>query len=208
MTKKDLIEKHFGMNFKNVINFLHWKEQKSIKFLSDTCGVSRDTFQRLARGYNLKLRSIQEATKLTPNKGAKHWAWNLKRPEISERMKKFNPTFNENTKNKIAISRSLYMKKNPYPQEIKVIKILDKYSVKYIFQQSFLSYVIDFFIPSKNTFIEVESKDKWDKLKKQQIMNKYKLIKDEGYDLIRIWRKLSIIDIENILQSNNIITHI
>jgi very-short-patch-repair endonuclease len=206
MSAQETIEKHFNMNFIDVINILHWKNRKSIKSLSVECGISRDTFSKLAFKYNLKLRTIQEACKLTPTKGEKHWSWGKKRPECSERMKLNNPSFNIDTLTKMAVSKSKHLLKNPLPAELLTISILEKLNVVFEFQKPINRYVIDFFIPLFNLCLEVESNDKWDTTKKKRAAIKKNNLERLGYNVFNMPRvKISDEYILNILDTFNII---
>ena len=205
--KQDDIELIFKMSFNDVINELHLKRKMSINQLSKLSKVSRDTFMRLCKKYNLKTLSHKEAINSSPlNKGKFHWAFGKKRPAISERMKLDNPSFNNSNLIKMAISKSIFLKKNPLPQEKLFMLFIDKYSVEYIFQHPINRYVIDFFIPKLNLCIEIESDDKWCKVKRNRCAVKKLFLEKLGYKVLNISRnKISESFIFNILQTNNII---
>lgn len=203
------IEAFFKLPFNEVIDKLHWEQKLSIKKLSSLCGISRDTFQRQAKNHNLKLRNIKEATALTANKGEKHWAFGIKRPDCSIRMKEKNPSFNNNNLIKAAKRKSLYFKDNLLPQEIIFSNILDKHNVIYETQYPINRYIIDFFIPAINLCIEIDSTSKWGKTRRSNAFIKDTLLNKLGFNVLRI-NKLKLTDIlfiTNILQTNNVISY-
>lgn len=201
------IEQYFNMSFEDIINKLHWQEQKSIKALSDLCRVSRDTFQKQAIKRGLSLRNSKEACSLTTNKGKNHWAYGIKRPDCSKRMKEKNPSFNNVNLINGAKTRSEYFKQNLLPQEIAFENILKELNIEYESQYPLNRFIIDFFIPKLNLCIEIDSKSKWGKERRIKAFIKDKFLKENGFSIIRINKrllkdKLAIIDI---LNTNNII---
>lgn len=207
------IEKHFKMPFKQVITDLHLSKQYSINKLSKLCRVCRFSITKLAEDFGLKTRNIKEATKLTKNKGSKHWAFGLTKntshlyKRHSIRMKNNNPVFNNDNLVKAAISLSTTFKNNPLPQETKFMQYLDLHKVKYIFQYPLNRYVMDFFIPSKNLFIEIDSTGKWGKSRRLKASKKDLFISKLGFSVLRINKNLlsNNLYIRNILKTNNVI---
>jgi very-short-patch-repair endonuclease len=208
------IEKYFDMNFKDVILKLHWEQKKSIKKLSDLCNISRDCFQSNAKRLGLPIRNRKQATSLTNKKGENHWAFgkNKKNSEIhrrhSERMKANNPSHNSKYLFKNMQKMAFNLRKNPLPQEKLFKDMLDNLNVKYVFQFQISKYIIDFFIPDIRLCIEIDSKDKWCKEKKERANTKDKHLYDLGFKVLRIPRNtLKKTDvILNILKTNNVIT--
>ena len=146
---------------------MHWKEKKSIKSLSDSCGISRDTFDKNAKTLDIKLRSIKDAAKITNNRGKKHWAFGLRKENStwakkhSVRMKKNNPCSNPETLRKKQETTANTYRKNPLEQEKIFGKILRNHNIKYEDQHPIGAYIIDFFIPNLNLCIEIDSTFKW-----------------------------------------------
>lgn len=205
--KQDEIENFFNMSFIDVIKILHLEKKVSINQLSKMTLISRDTFMRLCKKYNLNTLSHAEAIKLTPfNKGEKHWAFNKKRPDCSKRMKENNPSIKNSNLIKMAISKSEYLKLRPLPQEQIFLTFLEKHKIKYIFQYPINRYVIDFFIPENNICIEIESDDKWCKDKRNRSINKRLFLEKLGYKVLNLSRKkLNDTFIYDILKTNNVI---
>ena len=192
------IEKHFNMTFRLIIENLHWSDHRSIKSLSDECGISRDTFQKNAKRMGITLRSAKESAKLNPNKGIKHWAYgkNKDNSEIhrksSERMRLNNPSHNDIVLEKNMISFSKYLKENLSKHEIIFIDLLKEHKVDFIVQHPFGRYILDFFIPDLNIAIELDSKDSWDKTRKLRAYVKDAFLKKKDIYTLRIGRTLVI----------------
>lgn len=211
------IEKHFNMPFPNVINDLHWKKGLSIKRLSSECGVSRDTFDKNAKRLNLKLRKHRDSIILDiPNRAGKnHWAYGKRKDNSewcrmhSDRMKKDNPCSNGDILRKKQESTAIIYRNNMLPQEKAFAQILDKYSVKHEAQYVIDSYIIDFFIPSLNLCLEIDSTDKWGKERRKAAQKKDLFLSKKGYLILRInKRHLKDKDhILNVLKTNNVIGH-
>ena len=209
----DKIELHFKMSFKDIINNLHLKNKVSIKQLSLQSKVSRAVFQEHAKRLNLPLRSIQEANKLTLNKGINHWAFGKNKSNSlihkahSKRMREHNPMKQNSALIKMAKSNAIHFKNNPLPQELIFKNILKSFNIKHIFQYPINRYVIDFFIPKLNLCIEIDSTHKWGKTRRNKAAIKDKFLSEKGFKILRICKKL-LTDksrIINILYTNNII---
>ena len=207
------IEYFFKMKFKDVISDLHWKEKRSIKSLSDECKVSRDSFQKLAKKHNLDLRSIQEATKLTKNKGKDHWAFGLRKDNSdwakshSDRMKKNNPMKNFSTREKRAVNCVEHLRKMDLPQEKLFAKILKSLNVSFEAQKPVGPYNCDFFLSDIGLCIEIDSSNKWGVDKKKKALKRDEYMLSKGVTTLRI-NKNKLGDkklIINILKANNII---
>jgi len=209
------IEKFFNMSFEKIISDLHWKDGLSIFELSSRCGFSRDCFQKEAKRLNLKLMNRHESA-LRKYEHHKHWAIGLTKENSrfgkmhSLRMKKNNPSFNEETRNKMSKSLANKFKENLLPQEILFKDILDRHcNLKYEIQYPIKQYIIDFFIPSLNLCIEIDSTDKWGNDRKEKAIEKDNNLKYLGFNILRINKRhleneLYIVDI---LNSNNIISN-
>lgn len=209
------IEKYFNMPFEKIISDLHWRDGLSILELSKRCGFSRDCFQKEAKRLGIILMNRHESA-LRKYDHHEHWATGLTKENSafgkmhSLRMKKNNPSFNEDIRNKISKSLSKRFKDNLLPQEILFKDILERHCIlKYETQYPIKQYIIDFFIPSLNLCIEIDSTDKWGKEKKERSLIKDKLLNDNGYKILRINKRhlkneSRIIDI---LNSNNIISN-
>lgn len=214
MSPLEKLEQFFKMPLKQIISEIHWKEQKSLKSISDQSSVSRQTITNLCNKQGIKLRSLIESTQLTKNRGKNHWSFGLTKEDSpimlahSERMKKKNPSLNIKTRTKTAIARAEYFKKNPWPQEEIFRDILFELSVDSIFQYPIGQFVIDFFIPNINLCIEIDSTDKWGKEKRLAAFSKDKILEKKGYKILRINKnKLDDWDfIIDILKCNNVIT--
>lgn len=193
---------------------MHWKKERSIKSLSDECGVSRDTFQRQAKNRHIKLRNIKDACSLTLNKGDKHWANGLRKENSSwanmnsERMKTNNPNKDIEVRRKRAKTISKTFIRNVLPQEAMFKNILDKKSIAYEMQKPIEGYNVDFFI-EPNKCIEIDSTDKWGKTRRSAAAKKDKLLSQNGFEVIRINKRwLSDLScIIDILVTNNVISH-
>lgn len=213
MTALQKIELYFKLPFKKVISKLHWKEKRSIKSLSDECGVSRDTFQRLSKGFNIDLRSLQDAAKLTKNRGERHWAFGLTKDNSewannsSRRMTKNNPANDRKLAIKRARTISKLYKEKLLPQELKMKDILDKAFIKYEVQKPIGPYVIDFFIPDLNLCLEVDSTSKWGKERRDAASIKDRYLKRRSFRMVRVNKNwLSNMDrLADILKTNNIV---
>ena len=206
-SSEEKIKDKLGNDFISAIRKLHNEENKSILKISKMCDVSRDTIYKLCKKHDIKTNTCKEAaTVRDDNKGEKHWAYGKKRPDASERMKRNNPANNNQSLIKMAISKANFLKNNTLPKEQEVIDILDKLGIKYIFQHPFNRYVIDFFFPSCNLCIEVESMDKWGKTKRERAATKRAFLeknelKVENVPRMKICEEL----ILNILHTYNII---
>jgi very-short-patch-repair endonuclease len=208
------LESFFKMTFKQVIDELHWRDGKSVKWISDQCGISRDTIQRQAKNHGLKLRDLPSAAMLTPNKGNKHWAYGLNKENSdwakmhSDRMKADNAMLKSGAAEKRAKTISLTLKKRDLPQEAAFSKILSEYGVLFEEQRPFGAYNADFFIQKNNCIIEIDSTSKWTIEKKMNAKKRDRYIfKKFGVKTIRI-NKSKLLDrsfINDILKAHNII---
>lgn len=159
----DAIERFFGIPFADVINVLHHDQKKSIKWLSDQCGISRDTFQKQAKRLGLVLRPITESNKLTPNKGKNHWAYGLRKETDpwakmhSDRMTANNPNTRDDVKAKRAMSVVEHLLSRMLPHEVRFAKLLDNAEVEYETQTPIGPYNLDFYFRDKNLCIEIDS---------------------------------------------------
>lgn len=207
-------EQFFGMPFSEIINVLHLKEKISLNELSKRSGISRQSLAYSAKRLGLKIRSVQEATKLTPNKGDKHFAYG-KRKEFdsfakmhSDRMKKNNPIKNKISQEKRAKSMSRSLIKMNLPQENKFSEILNLNEVEYERQSAFGPYNLDFYLPSFNLAIEIDSTSKWGKKRKVAAKKRDSyMLTVHGIKTLRI-NKDMLYDSEfiiNILKTNDII---
>lgn len=210
------IEAYFGMPFKNVINKLHWKEKRTLRTLSNECGISRDTFQRYAKRFGLKVMSHREAAfNKKGGKGDSHWAWGLRKENSawakasSDRMTDRNPCSQKDILTKKQASTAETYRKNPLPQEKKFAKILNANRVEYKDQYLIGTYIIDFFIPSLKLCIEIDSTFKWGKDRQNSASKKDAYLSKFGFKILRINKayltnKSYILDI---LKTNNIVSH-
>lgn len=201
------VEKYFKIPFADVINILHIKEKRPMIELATMCNVSRIAMSDNAKKLGLKTMSPKEAALVKRGgKGEDHWAYGIKRPEQSIRMKKNNPSKDNKTLIKMAISKANFLKENPLLAEELCSDLLEKHNVDFIFQYPINRYVIDFFIPSANLCIEIESMDKWGKYKRQRAATKRAFLENLGYSVENVARKkLSNNLIINILNTYNII---
>lgn len=62
-----------SMTFAEIILYLHWQQNISIQDLKKSLGFSNDTFRKIMRGMNIRLRTTQEALELSWQPGGKHW---------------------------------------------------------------------------------------------------------------------------------------
>lgn len=212
------IELHFGMSFKKIMTDLHIKEGISILELSKRCGFSRDCFQKEAKKLGLKIMTRQEAA-LRKYEHHTHWAIGLTKENSyfgkmhSLRMKKNNPGKDPEIRKKMSVSLSKIFKERMLPQELLFKEILDKHCVEYIPQHPIEQFIIDFFIPSLNLCIEIDSTDKWCSDKRRKAKKKDLILKNKGFEILRINKKylnddlfMKQILINHILNSNNGVT--
>lgn len=209
----DKIESYFGMELKTILEELHWKQQRSIKSLSDECKVSRDTFQKQAARLNLPLRNIVDATRLTKNKGKNHWAYGLRKETSawakahSDRMKTNNPAKDIKVREKMSKSLSKTFLDKLLPQEIKFAEILKKHDIPFVMQVAFGSYILDFLIRDIDLCIEIDSTSKWGEEKHIAAKKRDDVLMSKGIKTLRI-NKNKLDDelfINNILKSNDLI---
>lgn len=208
------IEKYFNMPFEKVILDLHWEQKISINSLSKQCGVSRDTFGKHANKLHLQLRSNKEATKLTQNKGPKHWAFGLRKESSSwakahsDRMKLNNPVKKDCILKKFLKSQRSNLLNNLSEQEIIFKNLLINLEIEFEMQKIIGRYIVDFFIPSKHLIIEIDSIDKMCKKKKKRWIKKKNILKKLEYKFLSINRtyilKNELLTLY-ILASNNVI---
>lgn len=212
MTALEKIEKHFNMSFNSIIKVLHWDKQISILQLSKKCGISRDVFHRECKKREIKLRSVSESRILFAQRGDEHWAYGLRKESskwakaASLRMKKHNPSNNVLIREKMSLTMSEIFKNNPYPQEIKTIKILNLLKIKYEFQKPIGTYIVDFFIFKNSICLEIDSTSKWGKERKYRAKVKDDFLKSLNFNVIRINKNhITLNLIANILKANNVI---
>lgn len=213
LSVRERLEQFFKIPFEEIINDLHLKQNISLNGLFKRSGVSRQAITILAKRSGLRIRSIQEATALTKNKGSNHWAFGKTKETCihmknkSELMIKKNPSFDENVLEKAAIKKSKAYARAPFPQETVFLEILESFKVKFIFQYPIKRYIIDFFIPSQNLCVEIDSTEKWGKERRGKAAVKDKLLRGLGYKVLRIDKRLlcNTLVITDILQTNNII---
>lgn len=190
------IERHFNMSFNDVIKILHHAQKRSIKSLSDECGISRDTFQKQANRLGIKLRNSKEACALTENKGERHWAWGLRKENSawakmhSDRMKKDNPAFKLLIKSKRAKSMIEVLKKRKLPQEIKFQKILEKNKIEYEWQKPCGPYNMDFYLPKQNLCVEIDSTRHWGGNRTRAAKIRDAFLLKNGFKTVRINKEL------------------
>lgn len=212
MNTLERLEKYFNMPFDKIISDLHWKDGLSILELSNRSGVSRDSIYKLAKKFDLLLKTATQSA-MDKYRHHDHWAKGLTKEKSgwarmhSRRMKKKNPMYLDN----IALKRSETMQdvfsKNLLPQEIEFKNILDKFLIKYEVQKSIDRYNIDFFIPSLSLCIEIDSTSKWGRVRRSAAEKKDVVLSSLGFKILRINKnKLSDLSfINNILKANNII---
>jgi very-short-patch-repair endonuclease len=212
MRALDKIEQHFALSFDEIISQLHWEKKKSLLSLSKECNVSRDVFQRECKRRGLKLRNIQEATKLTNTSGELHWAFGLRKEthewakKSSERLKKKNPARDPLAKERRAVSISQTFQRKPWPQEVLMLEILQAIGLTPRCQYPIKEFVLDFFLADKNICIEVDTTSKWGKERRAKAAQRDKILLDLGIKTIRFNKdKLSIATVKDILLANNII---
>lgn len=213
-TAKERVENYFQMPFEDIIKELHIKEKKSLEELSRQSGIARQTITNIAKRLGLRIRTIQEANKLTKNKGNKHWAYGKTKDNSdwaksnSDRMKKSNPISNEDTQIKRAITMSKALKNRRLPQEIQAANIFTSFGIEFIEQYPVGPYNLDFYIKELNLAIEIDSTDKWGGGKKDKaIIRDEFLLNEFKIKTIRINKNwLSNREtILNILKANDII---
>lgn len=216
MTAKDKIEYFFNMSFELVIKKLHIEDKITILELSNRSGISRDSFQRLSKKYGLKIRSPKEARSIVIEKGVcskeNHWAWGLRKENSnwakmhSERMKKYNPSFDKEINKKTAITFSKTLTKRASDSEKLAYKILSDLNIDFEFQKPIDKYIIDFFLNEKQICLEIDSSSKWCDEKKRRAEKRDINLLNLGYKTIRINKKhLSLEFMHDILATNNVI---
>jgi len=213
-SKQREIEEFYKMPFEDIIKVFHIEKQISLKLMADECGISRQVIKNIAIRLKIKTRSLQDAAKLNPNKGTKHFAFGQRKEtnerlrRISENMKIKNPSFSNNVRKKIAISMSKTFIKKPWPQETRFRIILLKHKVKFEMQKPVDRFVLDFYIKSLNLAVEIDSRSNWGAERSQKAKTRDEiLLKEFGIKTLRINKnKLSDgLFIEDILFANNII---
>ncbi len=191
MNSKQKVENAFGMSLDKVIKDLHWKQEISINELSKRTPLTRQSFASLIRLNGIKVRTVQQATKLTKNKGENHWAFG-KRKESDSRIMKHSARMLKKNPMKKRINTAVRAKsiaktyrKKPWPQESVFIKFLKKNNIPFIFQYPIGPYIIDFFI-KPNFCIEIDTTDKWGKERRNAAEKKDKYLLKRQYKVIRI----------------------
>lgn len=181
------IEKFFGMSFSSVVTELHLKGNRSIHSLVKESGISHTSFINLAKKLGIKLRSHKQSSSLN--------------------MKLNNAIKSRGAANKRARTIRNTFSNNLWPQERLFKKILDNRNVVYEMQRPEGPYNIDFFIPSLNLCIEIDSTFKWGNSKRLAAKKKDVLLLNRGYKILRIdKRKLSdLAYINDILKTYNVI---
>jgi len=177
------------MNLENIISNLHWEQGKSLNLLSKECGVTRQSFTNACKKQGLKTRGVREATKLTKNKGSAHYQFGKSNPKQAKRMRENNPALIKEYLQRATDKKSETYKKYPWPQEIKMMRILDKRKITYIFQFPACPYILDFYLPEKSICIEVDSTDKWGKDRKLKAKERDSFLLGKGISVFRINKK-------------------
>lgn len=187
MKPLEIIESHFKMSFEKVISELHFKKQMSLHSLAKEVGLSHSPFVKIAKHKRIKLRNKREASRLA--------------------IMRKNPINNPEAARARALTISEKYKKNPLIQEQIFADFLNRLSIKFIFQHPIDKYVIDFFIPSKNLCIEIDSTSKWGKKRRFSAEIKDKYLKSNGYRVARINKLLfkNLQSMLDILYANDII---
>lgn len=183
----DIIESHFKMDFKSIINELHLKQGRSINELSRDVGISHTPFVRLAKKFNLTFRNKPEASTLNISKN--------------------NPIFLDDARFNRAKSVKQYLIEKNLKQELLFKSILLKSNKQFIEQHPIGPYNIDFYIQDSRLCIEIDSTKKWGKEKRLKAYQRDSYLKENGYWVLRI-NKLWLDDysfIKNILKAYNII---
>lgn len=200
------------MPVKNVISKFHWEQGTSLNKLATMCGVSRQSITNICRRLGLRTRTIKEATKLTTNKGEKHYMSGKTKENCklalssSLRMKENNPTTSIESRTKAAKTRSKYFKKNLWPQERLTMNLLRSLNIPFISQHPIGPYIIDFFIPSKNLCLEIDSTSNWGAKRKRSAALKDSWLSKNGFKIIRIDKRLINKDLlKNVLDTYNVI---
>ena len=181
------IENFFKMPFHKIIEELHIKQCRSVHSLGNEMGISHTPFVRLAKKYKLKLRNKSEASSL---------ALKLKNPI-------HNP---EIAAGKAKIMAEQY-RNNPLPQEKLFAEILNQNNIEAIFQYPLDKYIIDYYIPSLNLCIEIDSTHKWGHHRRFKNREKDIFLTKKGFKILRIsknWVEEASV-IFNILNANNIV---
>lgn len=187
---KDLqveIEQFFKMPFGKIIKELHIKQSRSIHSIAKQAGMSHTPFVRIAKKNGIKLRDKHEASRLA----------------ISMK----NPMKNSSLAIQRAEKMAIHYKKNPLPQEKQFIEILKSFNVEAIFQYPFDKYIIDFYIPSINLFIEIDSTHKWGHHRRFKNKEKDEFINSKGLKVLRITKHWveEASNIFNILFADNVV---
>jgi very-short-patch-repair endonuclease len=193
MTKVEkALRDRFNMSLEDVIQKMHWERKISINEISKRAGVIRQSLMHTCKVKGIKLRDVSEATKLTKNKGANHWAYGLRKendPRIkshSVRMKRRNPVLNPTTREKMSESISETFRNNPWPQEVAFAKFLEMTGIRFLDQYVIGPYIIDFFIPSLNLCIEVDTRRHWGHHKRFRSKEKDEYLTANGFTVLRV----------------------
>lgn len=179
MNCRERIENHFGMSFDQLIQKLHWGENRSIHSLAKECGLSHTPFIRLAKLTNLRLRTHKEASSL------------------NMRINNAVTFFGAAEKRAIKIKNTFV--NNLLPQELVFKEILLKAGKVFEMQKPIGAYNVDFFVPDKNMCIEIDSSYKWGLDRKKAAFEKDKYLIEKGYRVIRL-NKAWLNDLKNIIE--------
>lgn len=205
-------EKNTGLAFKEAIHKLHFEEKRSILWLSKLAETSRDFIYKEAARNGLMLATSSESGRNKklyfkhPNLGKTkdNSAWARR---TSERMVTNNPTKNENIRIRMSKTMSEHFKRNLYPQELKFKNLLESLSVEFEIQKPIGTYIVDFFIPSIDLCIEIDSTSKWGIEQRERARIKDEYLRSVNKNILRI-NKNKLSDNEfiiNLLKTNNVI---
>lgn len=198
MTKTEELEAFFKMPIEDVIQKLHWEQNLSINELSKRSGIIRQSIMHICKVRGLKIRDVRAATGLTKNKGENHWAFGLRKdkdPRIkvhSERMKDKNPALDPKTREKMSKSISETFRKDPWPQEVAFAKFLEVIGVRFLDQYVIGPFIIDFFVPSLNLCIEVDTRRHWGHHKRFKSKEKDEYLAALGFGVLRVTKAWSL----------------
>lgn len=208
------LEKFFEMPLKDIIDKLHHDDKISVNELSKRSGITRQSITNFALKAGLKIRTVKEATRLTKNKGKKHFMWGKTKDNCdrcmtaSLRMKANNPINSIEAATKRAVTISKTFRENLYIQEEIFKEILEKNKVKFEMQTPFGPYNLDFFIRDMDLAIEIDSTQNWwiDRKKAAKKRDKY-MLKTHRIETLRIDKRLlaNELVILNILYAYNVI---
>lgn len=190
MTKRELIEKKYGMSFKSFIEEYHWSRGLSFSEIEAMTGIFRQSLTDICDKLNIKRKTHAQSIK--PKIGKDHWAFGLNKKnskphrQASKRMRLNNPTFDLDVRIRAALKRADTFRLSPWPQEKAVIDLLDSLGATYEFQYPIGPFVIDFFFPKIKLCLEIDSVKKWGKERRMKAAKKDSYLLNLGYKVVRV----------------------